>query len=106
MAVCNVPRVHTSQRDTDMRSPIASSAILIASLFSSPPTAVAQTFDFPTQIPGPLVRESRELQDRLPDARSGAPDRSVGRTARNYQGSKSAKPVVDATPNLGTKGER
>jgi hypothetical protein len=89
-----------------MRSQIAYSAILIASLFGSPLMAAAQTFDFPTQIPGPIIRESRELQDRLQDARSGTP-RSVGRTVRSYEVSRTAKPAAGGvTSNFGTKGER
>jgi hypothetical protein len=77
-----------------MRVQIAYSAIPIASVLSSTRMATAQTGEFPLQVPGAIVHRGWEIQDQLQDARSGTPARSASRTARSYEGSRSAKPVA------------
>ena len=90
-----------------MRAQIAHPAILIASLLGSTLMAAAQTGEFATQVPGSVVHDGWELQDRLQNARSGAPAKSVSQTARDYDRSNSAKPIADGvTTANGTKGKR
>jgi hypothetical protein len=62
-----------------MRTYIAYSAILIASMLGSRLMATAQTGEFPLQVPGSVVHRGWEVQDQLQDARSGTPTKSVKR---------------------------
>jgi hypothetical protein len=87
-----------------MRTYIAYSAILIASMLGSRLMATAQTGEFPLQVPGSVVHRGWEVQDQLQDARSGTPTKSVRRTAGSYERSKSATPTVVGTTT--TKSER
>src|ERR1700676_3880384 len=98
------PSVQITQGDTKMRTYIAYSAILIASMLGSRLMATAQTGEFPLQVPGSVVHRGWELQDRLQEPRSGTPTKSPSRAAGSYERSKSAKPTaIDATT---TKSER
>ena len=90
-----------------MRAKIVHPAILIASLLGSTLTAVAQTGEFAGQVPGPIIHNAWEMQDRFQNARSGAAAKSVSPAARGYDGSNSAKPAAAGvmTTNA-TKGQR
>jgi hypothetical protein len=87
-----------------MRVQIAYPAILTAFVLGSTLMATAQTGEFPLQVPGAIVHRGWEIQDQLQDARSGTPAKSVSRTTRSYEGSKSAKPVAGGVTT--TKSER
>jgi hypothetical protein len=69
-------------------------AILISSLLGSSHMATAQTGEFATQVPGPIVHNGWELQDQLQNARSGTAVKSVNRSSRSYDGWNSAKPAA------------
>jgi hypothetical protein len=77
-----------------MRAEIAYPAILTAFVLGSTRMATAQTGEFPLQVPGSVIHRGWEIQDQFQDARSGKPTRSASRTARSYDGSRSAKPVA------------
>jgi hypothetical protein len=87
-----------------MRTYIAYSAILIASMLGSRLVATAQTGEFALPVPSSVVHRGWEVQGQLQDARSGTPTKSVSRTAGSYERSKSAKPTVDGATT--TKSER
>jgi hypothetical protein len=90
-----------------MRAKIVHPAILIASLLDSTLTAGAQTGEFAGQVPGPIIHNAWEMQDRFQNARSGTAVKSVSPTARSYDGSNSAKPVASGVTTInGTKGVR
>jgi hypothetical protein len=91
-----------------MRIQITLPAILIAaSLLGSSPMATAQTGEFAGQVPGPIIHNAWEMQDRFQNARSGTAVKSVSPTVRSYDGSNSAKPAAAGviTTNA-TKGQR
>jgi hypothetical protein len=77
-----------------MRVQIALPAILITSLLGWSNIATAQTGEFASQVPGPIIHNAWEIQDQLQNARSGTAVKSVSRTARSYDGSNSAKPAA------------
>jgi hypothetical protein len=83
-----------------MRPQFAIQAILFASLLGSTISAVAQTGEFANPIPGQVVHDGWELQDRLQNMRSGMPAKQVSPPARAY-----VRPAPGATRS-GTKGER
>jgi hypothetical protein len=90
-----------------MRVQIAFLAILFAFLLGSSFMATAQTGEFASPVPGSVVHNAWELQDRFQNARSGGAVGSVSRTARSYDGSKYAKPATaGVTTTHETKGER
>jgi hypothetical protein len=95
---------------TDMRTQIALQAILAASLLGSTISAVAQTGEFASPVPGRVVHDAWEMQDQLQNARSGTPGKPVSPppVSGNYYGDlNSAKPAVgSSTIRNGTKGER
>jgi hypothetical protein len=90
-----------------MRVQIALPAILIAaSLLGSSPMATAQTGEFANQVPGPIIHNAWEMQDRFQNARSGTSVKSVSRTTRSYDGSDPAKRTEGGVVTInGTKGE-
>jgi hypothetical protein len=95
------------RKDTDMRASIAFPIILLASVPGSTLVAVAQTGEFPLQIPGSVMHSAWEIQDQLQNARSGVPVRSVNPPLRSYGWSNSAKPAPGGVTTVnGTKGER
>jgi hypothetical protein len=96
-----------NRKDTDMRASIAFPIILLASVPGSTLVAVAQTGEFPLQIPGSVMHSAWEIQDQLQNARSGVPVRSVNPPLRSYGWSNSAKPAPGGVTTVnGTKGER
>jgi hypothetical protein len=84
--------------------------MLVLSLSGSTISAVAQTGEFGSPVPGQVVHDGWELQDRLQNARSGAPARPVSRppaSADRYGDSNFVKPATGGiTTTNGTKGER
>jgi hypothetical protein len=90
-----------------MRAQLAYPAILTAFLLGSTSMAPAQTGEFAVQVPGSVVHDGWELQDRLQNARSGAPAKSVGPTTQSYDGSNPARPVAGSVTTVNpTKGGR
>ena len=92
-----------------MLAQIAFQAIIAASLLGSTISAVAQTGEFGSPVPGRVVYDGWELQDRLQNARNGTPTKPVSPPARAYYygDSNSVKPAVGGTTvRNGTKGER
>ena len=90
-----------------MRVHLAYPAMLIGSLLGSTPMATAQTGEFASQVPGSVVHAGWELQEHLQNVRSGTSAKPVTPTARDYDGSNSAKPVADGvTTANGIKGKR
>jgi hypothetical protein len=86
-----------------MRIQTALPAIMVASLLGSTLMAIAQTGEFATQVPGSVVHEGWELQDRLQDARS---EKRASRAAQSYGNSNSVKPAAGVATRNGTKAER
>jgi hypothetical protein len=84
-----------------MRAEILPAAITIASLFGSTLMAAAQTGEFAVQVPGPVVHDAWEIQDRLQDARSG---KRVNRAAQTDGNSHLAKPRSAKIKNQGLSG--
>ncbi len=80
-----------------MRAQIAFATLLVASLLGSTPMAVAQTGEFPLQVPGSVIHNAWDTQDQLRDSRLAKP---VTHTARSHGHSNSLKPTN------GPKGER
>jgi hypothetical protein len=93
-----------------MRAQIVLQAILVASLLGSTIPAVAQTGEFGSPVPGQVVHDGWELQDRFQNARSGTPAKPVSPPPASgyyYGDSNSVKPAVGSTTiGKGTKGER
>jgi len=90
-----------------MRAQITLPAVLIASLLGSMISAVAQTGEFASPVPGRVIHDSWELQDQLQNARSGTAAEPVNPPPRTYYygDSNSGKPVVGSTTTTknGTK---
>jgi hypothetical protein len=88
-----------------MRVQIALPAILIAApLLGSSHMATAQTGEFAGQVPGPIIHNAWEMQDRFQKARSDV--KSVSRTARSYDGNPAKPAAAGITTTNGTKGQR
>jgi hypothetical protein len=86
-----------------MRATIAFAATIGVALLGSTPLAIAQTGEFVAHIPGSVVHDGWELQDKLQRARSGVPANSVDRTFRRCGASNCIKPPVSVTATNGTK---
>jgi hypothetical protein len=89
-----------------MRAQITLPAILLVSLLGSTISAVAQTGEFASPVPGRVVHDGWELQDQLQNARSGMAAQPVNPSpkATYYGASNSGKPVVGSTTSrTGTK---
>jgi hypothetical protein len=55
-----------------MRNHFKASAVLVVALFASTGSVVAQTGEFASPVPGSVVHEGYELQDRWQNARNRA----------------------------------
>ena len=80
-----------------MRTRIALQAIFVASLLGSTISAVAQTGEFASQVPGRVVHDGWALQDYLQNLRNGTPAQPPNppAAASSYYGDpNSPKPVV------------
>lgn len=89
-----------------MRAQIAFPVILFASLSGSTLTAVAQTGEFASQVPGAVMRNAWEMQDYSQSVRSGVA-RPVSPPAQSYDWSNAGKPTPSGvTPVTGTKAQR
>ena len=91
-----------------MRASIAFPIILLASVPGSTLVAVAQTGEFPLQVPGSVMHSAWEIQDQWQNDRSGLPVRPVNPPPlRSYDWSNAGKPAPGSVRTVyGTKGER
>ena len=91
-----------------MRTQIALQAIIVASLLGLTLSAVAQTGEFGSPVPGRVVHDGWALQDYLQNLRNGTPAQPVNPppAAPNYYSDpNSAKAAVGrATNGNGAKG--
>jgi hypothetical protein len=85
-----------------MRAKIPFAATISAALLDSTPLAIAQTGEFVAHIPGSVVHDGWELQDKLQRARSGMTANSVDRRYPRYGASNYVKPPVSVTTANGT----
>ena len=93
-----------------MRIQIALQAIFVASLLGSTISAVAQTGEFGSPVPGRVVHDGWALQDYLQNQRNGTtaqPANPPPAAAPNYYSDpNSTKPAVGRkTTGNGTKGQ-
>ncbi|HWX37209.1 MAG TPA: hypothetical protein VNZ53_58570 [Steroidobacteraceae bacterium] len=92
-----------------MRTQIALQAIFVASLLGSTISAVAQTGEFGSPVPGGVVHDGWALQDYLQNLRNGTPAQPPNPPAAPsyYSDPNFAKPAVGRkTTGNGTKGQQ